>query len=283
MSRDHVNTDYRNKEFPMTDKDFQRIAGLAGRYTGIVLGDHKRDMVYGRIARRVRKLNLFSFTHYLDYLEANTTQELSCFINVITTNLTSFFRENHHFDYLEKTVLPELRKKNATAKRLRIWSAGCSSGQEPYSIAMTLLKASMPGDWDIKILATDLDSDVLAKAKQAVYSIADVDGLNDATIKGSFQHSSNNKEVKVKEKVSKYIHFKRLNLLENWPMSGPFDVIFCRNVVIYFDKPTQKILFNRYADMLSIGGYLFIGHSENLNGVSNRFENIGHTIYRKIF
>ncbi|MFT6189129.1 MAG: chemotaxis protein methyltransferase CheR [Oleispira sp.] len=267
----------------MTDKDFQRIAGLAGRYTGIVLGDHKRDMVYGRIARRVRKLNLFSFTHYLDYLEANTTQELSCFINVITTNLTSFFRENHHFDYLEKTVLPELRKKNATAKRLRIWSAGCSSGQEPYSIAMTLLKASMPGDWDIKILATDLDSDVLAKAKQAVYSIADVDGLNDATIKGSFQHSSNNKEVKVKEKVSKYIHFKRLNLLENWPMSGPFDVIFCRNVVIYFDKPTQKILFNRYADMLSIGGYLFIGHSENLNGVSNRFENIGHTIYRKIF
>jgi chemotaxis protein methyltransferase CheR len=283
MSRDHVNTDYRNKEFPMTDKDFQRIAELAGRYTGIVLGDHKRDMVYGRIARRVRKLNLFSFTHYLDYLEANTTQELSCFINVITTNLTSFFRENHHFDYLEKTVLPELRKKNATAKRLRIWSAGCSSGQEPYSIAMTLLKASMPSDWDIKILATDLDSDVLAKAKQAVYSIADVDGLNDATIKGSFQHSSNNKEVKIKEKVSKYIHFKRLNLLENWPMSGPFDVIFCRNVVIYFDKPTQKILFNRYADMLSIGGYLFIGHSENLNGVSNRFENIGHTIYRKVF
>jgi len=283
MSRDHVNTDYRNKEFPMTDKDFQRIAELAGRYTGIVLGDHKRDMVYGRIARRVRKLNLFSFTHYLDYLEANTTQELSCFINVITTNLTSFFRENHHFDYLEKTVLPELRKKNATAKRLRIWSAGCSSGQEPYSIAMTLLKASMPSDWDIKILATDLDSDVLAKAKQAVYSNADIDGLNDSIIKGSFQQSSNNKEVKVKEKVSKYIHFKRLNLLENWPMSGPFDVIFCRNVVIYFDKPTQKILFNRYADMLTIGGYLFIGHSENLNGVSNRFENIGHTIYRKVF
>ena len=283
MSRDHVNTDYRNKEFPMTDKDFQRIAELAGRYTGIVLGDHKRDMVYGRIARRVRKLNLFSFTHYLDYLEANTTQELSCFINVITTNLTSFFREKHHFDYLEKTVLPELRKKNATAKRLRIWSAGCSSGQEPYSIAMTLLKASMPSDWDIKILATDLDSDVLAKAKQAVYSNADIDGLNDSIIKGSFQQSSNNKEVKVKEKVSKYIHFKRLNLLENWPMSGPFDVIFCRNVVIYFDKPTQKILFNRYADMLSIGGYLFIGHSENLNGVSNRFENIGHTIYRKVF
>lgn len=283
MANDSEKTDHRDKEFPMTDKDFQRISELAGRYTGIVLGDHKRDMVYGRIARRVRKLNLFSFTDYLDYLEANITQELSSFINVITTNLTSFFRENHHFDYLEKTVFPELRVKNSAAKRMRIWSAGCSSGQEPYSIAMTLLKTPMPSGWDIKILATDLDSDILTKAKNAVYSIQDIDGLSDAIIKGSFQHSSNNKEVKIKDKVSKFIHFKRLNLLEKWPMSGPFDAIFCRNVVIYFDKPTQKVLFNRYADMLAVGGYLFIGHSENLNGISNRFENLGHTVYRKIF
>lgn len=283
MANDSEKTDHRDKEFPMTDKDFQRISELAGRYTGIVLGDHKRDMVYGRIARRVRKLNLFSFIDYLDYLEANITQELSSFINVITTNLTSFFRENHHFEYLEKTVLPELREKNSTAKRIRIWSAGCSSGQEPYSIAMTLLKAPMPTGWDVKILATDLDSDVLIKAKNAVYSITDIDGLTDVIVKNYFQHSSNNKEVKVKEQVSKYIHFKRLNLLENWPMSGPFDVIFCRNVVIYFDKPTQKILFDRYADMLAVGGYLFIGHSENLNGISHRFENLGHTIYRKIY
>lgn len=282
MTNDPVRTDHRDKEFPMTDKDFQRIADLAGRYTGIVLGDHKRDMVYGRIARRVRKLNLFSFAHYLDYLEANIAQELSSFINVITTNLTSFFRENHHFDYLEKTVLPELREKNSVAKRMRIWSAGCSSGQEPYSIAMTLLKMPMPSGWDIKILATDLDSDVLTKAKSAVYSMPDVDGLTDSIIKDFFQHSSNKKDVKVKDKVSKFIHFKRLNLLENWPMSGPFDAIFCRNVVIYFDKPTQKILFNRYADMLTVGGYLFIGHSENLNGISHRFENLGHTIYRKV-
>ncbi len=273
---------YREKEFPMTDKDFKRIAGLAGQYTGIVLGEHKRDMVYGRIARRVRKLNLDSFCNYLDFLESNPQQELSSFINVITTNLTSFFRENHHFDYLQEKVLSEVKRKNSAQKRIRIWSAGCSSGQEPYSIAMTLNKFGVPADWDVKILATDLDSDVLAKARAAVYSTSDIDGLEESTIKNYFQRSSGNKEVRVKEKAAKYIHFKRLNLLEKWPMKGPFDFIFCRNVVIYFDKPTQKVLFNRYADMLAVGGYLFIGHSENLNGICERFENLGNTIYRKI-
>lgn len=273
---------YREKEFPMTDKDFQRIAELAGRYTGIVLGEHKRDMVYGRIARRVRKLNLDSFTRYLDFLEANPQQELSSFINVITTNLTSFFRENHHFDFLLQKVLPEIKRKNGQVKRMRIWSAGCSSGQEPYSIAMTLRKFALPSDWDIKVLATDLDSDVLAKAQAAIYSTSDVDGLDESTVKNYFQRNDGRKEVKIKEKVGEYIHFKRLNLLENWPMKGPFDLIFCRNVVIYFDKPTQKVLFDRYANMLAVGGHLFIGHSENLHGISDRFENLGNTIYRKI-
>jgi chemotaxis protein methyltransferase CheR len=273
---------YREKEFPMTNKDFQRIAKLAGHYTGIVLGEHKRDMVYGRIARRVRKLNLDSFSNYLDFLEGNPQQELSNFINVITTNLTSFFRENHHFDYLLKNVLPEVKRKNVSSKRMRVWSAGCSSGQEPYSIAMTLRKFGIPSDWDFKVLATDLDSEVLAKAQAAIYSISDVDGLDDVTIRNYFQRNDGRKEVKIKESVKKYIHFKRLNLLEKWPMTGPFDFIFCRNVVIYFDKPTQKVLFDRYADMLAIGGYLFIGHSENLHGISDRFENLGNTIYRKI-
>jgi len=266
----------------MTDKDFQRIAGLAGRYTGIVLGEQKRDMVYGRIARRVRKLKLDSFTRYLDFLEANIELELSDFINVITTNLTSFFRENHHFDYLQKTVLSEVKRKKSATKRIRIWSAGCSTGMEPYSIAMTLLKFGMASDWDVKILATDLDSDVLDKARTAVYSATEVDGLEESLVKNYFQRSGAGKEVRVKEKVSKYIHFKRLNLLEKWPHKGPFDFIFCRNVVIYFDKPTQKVLFDRYADMLDVGGYLFIGHSENLNGISDRFESLGNTIYRKI-
>jgi len=282
MSTTGLAIDHREKEFPMTDKDFQRIAGLAGRYTGIVLGEQKRDMVYGRIARRVRKLKLDSFTRYLDFLEANIELELSDFINVITTNLTSFFRENHHFDYLQKTVLSEVKRKKSATKRIRIWSAGCSTGMEPYSIAMTLLKFGMASDWDVKILATDLDSDVLDKARTAVYSATEVDGLEESLVKNYFQRSGAGKEVRVKEKVSKYIHFKRLNLLEKWPHKGPFDFIFCRNVVIYFDKPTQKVLFDRYADMLDVGGYLFIGHSENLNGISDRFESLGNTIYRKI-
>lgn len=274
--------DYGDKEFPMSDDDFSRIVKLAGRYTGIVLSDHKRDMVYGRIARRVRKLGLCSFTDYLNFLENNTEKELSNFINVITTNLTSFFREKHHFDYLLNTVLAEVKKKNSSTKRMRVWSAGCSSGQEPYSIAMTLKRFGIPTDWDVKILATDLDSDVLDKAKAAIYSSTDVDGLEDFVVKNYFQHNDLRQEVKVKDKASQLIHFKRLNLLEKWPMKGPFDFIFCRNVVIYFDKPTQKVLFNRYADLLSVGGYLFIGHSENLHGISERFENLGNTIYRKI-
>ena len=282
MSNTQTAVDYREKEFPMTSKDFERITDLAGRYTGIVLGEHKRDMVYGRIARRVRKLNLSSFTDYLDFLEANLQQELSNFINVITTNLTSFFRENHHFNYLYKTVLTELKRKNSASKRMRIWSAGCSTGMEPYSIAMTLIKFGMLSDWDVKILATDLDSEVLDKARAGVYSVNEIDGLEDSIVKDNFQRGGTGKEVRIKEKVSKIVHFKRLNLLENWPMKGPFDFIFCRNVVIYFDKPTQKVLFERYADMLSVGGYLFIGHSENLHGLSDRFENLGNTIYRKI-
>ena len=277
-----VEMDYQGKEFPMTHKDFQRIASLAGRYTGIVLGDHKQDMVYGRIARRVRKLNLTDFSSYLDYLEANLDEELSNFINVITTNLTSFFRENHHFEYLQKTVLTELKRKNSATKRLRIWSAGCSKGMEPYSISMTLLKSGIPSDWDVKLLATDLDSEVLEPAREAVYSATEVEGLEERTIKNYFQRGSDGKDVKVKDKVKQFIHFKRLNLLETWPMTGPFDFIFCRNVVIYFDKPTQKVLFDRYAELLNVGGYLFIGHSENLHGISDRFENMGNTIYRKI-
>lgn len=282
MPSSTASINYGDKEFPMTDEDFKRIVHLSGRYTGIVLSDHKRDMVYGRIARRVRKLGLSTFSDYLNYLEQNTTAELSNFINVITTNLTSFFRENHHFEYLQSTVLPEIKRKNISTKRLRVWSAGCSSGQEPYSIAMTLRKYGIPSDWDTKILATDLDSDVLSKAKESVYSSTDIDGLDESLVKNYFQYSDAREEVKIKSKVRELIHFKRLNLLENWPMKGPFDFIFCRNVVIYFDKPTQKVLFNRYADLLAVGGYLFIGHSENLHGISDRFENLGNTIYRKL-
>lgn len=270
------------KEYEMTDGDFRKISSLAGKYTGIVLGDHKRDMVYGRIARRVRKLGMETFAEYLTYLENNPDKELSDFINAITTNLTSFFREGHHFHYLKETVFPELKKKHMQDQRIRIWSAGCSTGMETYSIAITLRDAVFPSGWDVKILATDLDSEVLRKAKEGIYVPDDISELPEHVVQSSFLHNDAKREIRVKDSLKKNISFKRLNLLERWPMKGPFDVIFCRNVVIYFDKPTQKTLFNRYADMLAPGGYLFIGHSENLNGISDRFENLGNTIYRKI-
>jgi chemotaxis protein methyltransferase CheR len=192
------------------------------------------------------------------------------------------FREPHHFVYLKNELLPELRRLNASSKRLRIWSAGCSIGQEAYSIAITLKQAGFPSDWDIKILATDLDTTVLDSGRAATYPLSHIEDLDEAVVQKFFRKSSDGRSVQVHPGLRKMVHFKRLNLLENWPLKGPMDFIFCRNVVIYFNKETQRQLFDRYAELLPIGGRLFIGHSENLSGVSDRFESLGQTIYRKI-
>lgn len=269
-------------EFVMTDKDFATISALAATHTGIVLAEHKRSMVYSRIARRVRATSTGSFREYLQYLETHQAQEMDNFINAITTNLTSFFREPHHFDYLASQLLPRLRQQNAVRKRLRIWSAGCSIGQEAYSIAMCVAEARFPSDWDIRILATDLDSNVLATGKRAVYPVDHGDSVPEALRSRYLRYSESGKELQVVQPLRDMVSFKRLNLLEEWPMKGPFDLIFCRNVVIYFNKDTQRVLFDRYADMLPPDGNLFIGHSENLNGICDRFQALGQTIYRKI-
>lgn len=273
---------YENREFPMTVEDYNSIVRLSAEYTGISLNESKKNMIYSRLARRIRQLRLNNFNEYISYLTSNKDAELSDFVNTITTNLTSFFRESHHFDSLASNVIPELKRKHHKDQRIRIWSAGCSSGQEPYSIAMSLQRAGFPSSWDIKVLATDLDSNVLQKGKTAVYALDDIEGVDEKYIKGYILQSDKNPDIRIKESIRKYVTFKRLNLFEPWPMKGPFDIIFCRNVVIYFDKPTQRQLFDKYADMLDVGGYLFIGHSENLHGISDRFEHLGHTIYRKI-
>jgi len=267
----------------MSDADFQEVSDLAYQYTGIVLGPHKKDMVYGRLARRLRDVQLTSVAEYLELIKHSGQDEVSMFINAITTNLTSYFREQHHFDFLADTFCPELLKTNASSKRIRIWSAGCSSGEEPYSIAITLRENFELLGWDCKILATDLDSKVLEKGRQGVYGIERIESLSTEKKRSWFMHDKNHPDiVKVKPILQELIRFKRLNLLEKWPMSGPFDLIFCRNVVIYFNEETQSILFNKYADMLKPGGYLIIGHSESLNRVCNRFRPIGKTIYQKI-
>ena len=278
--------DFSRREFPMTETDFKFIAKMANENTGIQLGVHKQDMVYSRIVRRIRALKLRSFSEYCTYLKTHQDSELVSFINSITTNLTSFFREQHHFDFLLDRVIPEVKKKNASSRKLRIWSAGCSTGEEPYSLAMTLHKAFSKENWDVKVLATDLDTSVVAHGKAGIYTVDRVGDLAATIIKNNFNkvvlEDNKGASYEVSPHLKEFITFNQLNLLKQWPMKGKFDVIFCRNVVIYFNKDTQKVLFDRYAEMLRPNGYLFIGHSETLHSVTDRFESLGKTIYRKI-
>lgn len=275
----------REKEFHFSDKEFKFISQLVGERTGIVLSDAKRQMVYGRLSRRLRQLKLTKFSEYCDLLTSGHEGELIEFTNAITTNLTAFFRENHHFEHLKNTVLSDLIRKNAHTKRLRIWSAGCSSGEEPYSIAMCV-REMLPksSGWDVKILATDLDSNMVQRGKNGVYTAERVEGLTAARMKKWVKRGKgeNSDKVRMSDDLREMITFKELNLMEGWPMKGPFDLMFCRNVVIYFNKDTQRELFDRYADLLANDAHLYIGHSESLNKVTERFKLLGKTIYQKV-
>lgn len=271
--------------FEFTDRDFALVRRLLADHAGIALAEAKRDMVYSRLVRRLRALKLTRFRDYLDLLNGGDAPEFVNFVNALTTNLTSFFREPHHFDFLKKRVIANLCQARAESRRLRIWSAGCSTGEEPYSLAMTLLE-NMPNlsGWDVRILATDLDSNVLAAASAGVYGEDRVKNIPSEYLQRYFLRGrgANAGHVKASEELKSLITFKQLNLMEAWPMRGMFDVIFCRNVVIYFDKPTQTKLFARYADTLADDGYLFIGHSETLYKITDRFKLIGTTIYEKV-
>ena len=272
------------REYVLGDRDFGRICQLVNDSTGIKLTESKRDLVYGRLVRRIRALKLGSFSDYCDLLADKFDDEFEHFANAITTNLTSFFRERHHFECLTDRVIPALRDSNAGTRRIRVWSAGCSTGEEVYSIAITFLEAMPEIDtWDVKILATDLDSNVLSVGSKGVYHEDRIEGLDSALTQRWFRRGSgdNNGTVKVSSQLRSLITFKQLNLMEPWPMNGPFDVVFCRNVVIYFDKKTQRVLFNRIADLMPLDGHLFIGHSESLFKVTERFDLIGRTVYSK--
>lgn len=273
------------REFRFTKRDFDRIRALVRQHTGIALSDAKRDMVYSRLARRLRRLGFESFEPYCTLLEKGDSEELVQLVNAITTNLTAFFREAHHFDYLAATVLPRLWQDKAASRRLRIWSAGCSTGEEAYSIAMVVKETLPPARvWDVKILATDIDSDVLAVAQRGVYKEERVHGLSHPRLQRWFRRGAGTNAglVRVVPELQELITFRQLNLMHEWPMRGSFDIIFCRNVVIYFAKATQQQLFERFADLLDgTHGYLFVGHSETLYNLSERFELIHKTTYRK--
>jgi chemotaxis protein methyltransferase CheR len=270
------------REFDFTEQDFKRVQKIVYDFAGIDLNESKINLVYNRLAKRIRFLTLTSFSQYIDYVEAQGESEFMQLINSITTNLTFFFRENHHFDYLAEQVIPSLLVANAASRQIRIWSAGCSTGEEPYSIGI-ILKEKVPSDWDVQVIATDLDSNVVQTGLNGVYTIDRLKGVSEARQKRWFLKGSGSKNgyVKVKPELQEIIKFDQLNLMDEWPINDSIDVIFCRNVVIYFDKPTQSKLFDRYADRLPIGGHLFVGHSESLYKVCNRFELLGQTIYKK--
>jgi chemotaxis protein methyltransferase CheR len=271
---------FENREFPMYEDDFWAISQLSYRHTGIVLGEHKKNLVYGRLSRRIRHLGMASFKDYIQLIDTGTHEEFDEFLNAITTNLTSFFREEHHFDYLQSTILPHIQKEGSNT--VRIWSAGCSTGEEPYSIALTVHK-HFNKPKNVKILATDLDANVLKHGRAGVYDASRVEGLDANRLKGHFRRDKSTGSVTAKESLKDMIVFNRLNLLGDWPMKGQFDVIFCRNVLIYFDKETQKSLVQRYVNILKPKGYLIIGHSENITRLNEDIEFIGQTIYRKRF
>jgi len=264
----------------MTEADFQSIVRIAHAQTGIVLSDHKKEMVYSRLARRIRRTGLDTFAEYLAYIRKDP-EETNEFINALTTNLTSFFRENHHFEHMLSTSLVDLQKRNAGTRKLRVWSCAASTGEEPYSIAMMLKEHGFDRTWDVKLLATDLDSQVLATGKAGVYHEDRVRGMNPKW-RDKYMTRQTDGLWKVNPDIASIISFKRLNLLEKWPMKGQFDIVFCRNVVIYFDKDTQRVLFERMANQMADQSWLYIGHSETLHRVTERFSGLGQTIYRKV-
>lgn len=274
------------REFAFSDADFDALRALVKQVAGISLADTKRELVYGRVSRRLRTLGLASFSQYRERLAGGDEQEMVEFCNALTTNLTSFFREGHHFEYLREQLLLPRAADPGGSRRIRIWSSACSTGEEPYSIAMTVCEA-LPDwrKWDIRILATDLDSEVLARAKAGVYAADRVRGMNPRRLAQFFQPAGGAQgqaaQHRVSPEIASMITFKQLNLMHPFPMPGPLDAIFCRNVVIYFDKDTQRELFGRIARLQRPGDLLFIGHSESLFKVSDDYALVGKTVYRR--
>lgn len=266
-------------EISLSDREFSRIKQRVYAVAGISLSDAKRTLVVSRLSKVVRALGLKTFESYVDYLERNgSAEDAQNFVNALTTNLTRFYREDHHFEHLRDYV-GRLVNERPRGSRLRIWSAGCSTGQEPYTIALDLMNAWPElKRWDFRILATDIDTVVISKAARGVYPEGELAGLAPERA-GLFERSADG-SVRIPAAVSDLVAFKPLNLMGAWPMKGPFDAVFCRNVAIYFDKPTQGELFRRLASMLAPGAFLYIGHSENLGTGSEGFRLVGKTIYQ---
>lgn len=276
-----------SREFPLSGKDFQFLSGLLKEHTGIDLSEKKIDLLYSRLVKRIRVLNLNSFRNYIEFLESPDGQnEMGHLVNALTTNLTRFLREPQHFEHMQKIALPDCLDKinNEMQNRLRIWSAGCASGEEAYSIALTLRQSLANLDnMDVRILATDLDTDVLAKAADGVYPADSVNVLPFDVRRKLAAPLGNPKsdDWRIQSEVGSLIVFKVLNLMSPWPMNGPFDIIFCRNVMIYFDRDTTNYILSRFAEIMRPGGWLYIGHSENILDLTDQFVRVSSTTYQR--
>lgn len=265
------------REFDFTDQDFKHVCNMIYQRAGIALGESKRHMVYSRLARRLRALNLTTFDAYLEALQRQPeSEEWQEFINALTTNLTSFFREAHHFDVLAE-ALPKWKTP------INIWCSAASTGEEPYSIAMTVLETMGSSKPPVHILASDLDTQVLARAEQGIYPIERLDKMDVQRRNNFFLRGKGAQEgyVRVRQELRDLIVFRQINLLhDNWPVRAPLNAIFCRNVMIYFDKPTQRSILEKFAPLLAPDALVFVGHSESLHHVSDLFSPVGRTVYQ---
>lgn len=266
-----------DREFIFTTQDFERVRKLIYDHAGIALSPQKEDMAYSRLARRLRATGLRSFDDYLALLERGDENEWELFVNSLTTNLTSFFREEHHFPLLQEYLRPRMKKAN-----LAIWCSAASTGEEPYSLAITVAELFGQIPSNVKILASDLDTHVLDKARQGVYPQERVAKLPESLLqkyflRGSGAHADH---VRVRPELQSMLTFRQINLLDtSWPMRGPFDVIFCRNVMIYFDKPTQYAILAKFVPLMAQEGLLFAGHSESFHHAADLFKLRGKTVY----
>lgn len=267
----------------LSERDFMFLKDIVHQKTGISIDQTKKYLLQGRLSSRLKELGIDNIKGYLTWLRSNPETELEHLANAITTNTTSFFRHDYQFDFLAKYL--KIKEKIIKANGLRIWSAGCSSGQEPYSIAWTVMHNLKPESISkVRIFATDIDSNVLGKAATGVYPTEHLKELPERYIKSGFLRGTGDHfgYAKVKPQIRALVEFRRVNLIEKWPFKSFFDIIFCRNVCIYFDKKTQSDLFERFAAIQKEGGYLLTGHAESIPDSCNKYKTINKSIYKKI-
>lgn len=266
------------REFQFTDKDFETVCKLIYSHAGIALNTSKKDMVYSRLARRLRATGLNTFRDYLRLLESNNEAEWQAFTNALTTNLTSFFREQHHFPILAEHV-----RRIKGRHPINLWCSASSTGEEPYSMAMTMVEVFNTYTPPVHILATDLDTSVLAKAETGIYTLDRLEKMPEDKVKRFFLKGTGNQEgyAQVRPELRNMITFRQINLLhDKWALRPPFDAIFCRNVMIYFDKPTQRRILEKFVPLMRPDGLLFAGHSESFHHAADLFRLSGNTVYQ---